>query len=205
MPQTTASTAIRDLTDSVVGWLGSTIDTGIEVLQTLGTTGSDLASRLAPRTKFPLFPKLGGCCDIPPPCWVPEELPPVHSHVCAGATAVLRFQVTNTGMHPRVIRVTANKAVTIEPPVLNLGPLERGWISVSYSVAATSNDGECTDLLLFVQGCNRFYLRWNIRTSKRGCACCHEVDVEDGPDLIHHWYDHFYCQRPCQTDLGRGQ
>jgi hypothetical protein len=21
--------------------------------------------------------------------------------------------------------------------------------------------------------------------------------VEDCPDLIHHWYDHFYCPRPC--------
>jgi hypothetical protein len=23
------------------------------------------------------------------------------------------------------------------------------------------------------------------------------VEVEDCPDLIHHWYDHFYCDRPC--------
>jgi hypothetical protein len=21
--------------------------------------------------------------------------------------------------------------------------------------------------------------------------------VEDCPDLLHHWYDHFYCNRPC--------
>ena len=24
-----------------------------------------------------------------------------------------------------------------------------------------------------------------------------ELTVEDCPDLVHHWYDHFYCPRPC--------
>jgi hypothetical protein len=26
-----------------------------------------------------------------------------------------------------------------------------------------------------------------------------EVEIEDCPDLIHHWYDHFYCERPCPS------
>ena len=26
---------------------------------------------------------------------------------------------------------------------------------------------------------------------------CHEVRVSDGPDHVHHWHDHFYCNRPC--------
>jgi len=29
-----------------------------------------------------------------------------------------------------------------------------------------------------------------------------DIEIEDCPDLIHHWYDHFYCPRPCLGGTG---
>jgi hypothetical protein len=33
--------------------------------------------------------------------------------------------------------------------------------------------------------------------SAASTPCCREVDVNDDPDYVLHWYDHFYVTRPC--------
>jgi hypothetical protein len=33
---------------------------------------------------------------------------------------------------------------------------------------------------------------------------CNEVEINDCPDMIHHWYDHFYCHRHCQDQRTPG-
>jgi hypothetical protein len=35
------------------------------------------------------------------------------------------------------------------------------------------------------------------RRSRRQQACCREVAVDDNPDYVLHWYDHFYLPRAC--------
>src|SRR5579859_923437 len=199
MSRTTASTSIQDIADSLASLLGSTLDTGLDLIQSVGKAGSELTQRIAPQVKLPKMPKLGGCCEIPPPCWMPKELGPVSSHVCPGGAATLHLRITNGGMTARTIRVQADQGATVAPSQLELAPFQRGWVTVSYTVPTGSSDSECQEILVSVQGCNSFYLRWSVRSSKRGCACCHELDVEDCPDLVHHWYDHFYCPRPCPT------
>jgi hypothetical protein len=40
-------------------------------------------------------------------------------------------------------------------------------------------------------------LRTDITVGTRSTCCAHDVSVCDGPDNVLHWYDHFYCPRPC--------
>jgi len=154
-----------------------------------------LMRRMAPQMRT------GGCgCDIPPPCWAPQPIGEVLSHSCPGATATIRLRVTNCGATQRAITVEAagkTPGVKIDPPNLSLGPMERGVVAVSVSLPADAAQCQDQEVLLWVRGCQQHYLRWTVRVSSRGGSCCHEVDVEDCPDLVHHWYDHFYCERQC--------
>jgi len=147
-------------------------------------------------------PHREGCgCRIPPPCWAPQPLGEVVSHVCAGGTASVRVCVTNCGARQRDIKLEIGgnaTGVTVTPSVLSLGPMERGCVAASAAMPPDASSCEEKDVLLWVRGCQDHYLCWTIRVARRGTDCsCHEVDVCDCPDLIHHWYDHFYCERPC--------
>jgi hypothetical protein len=73
-------------------------------------------------------------------------------------------------------------------------------VVLSFEVPATDSDGHTRKLIVWIDGCQRHYLRWTIVSTCAAQDCCAEVAVEDGPDLIHHWYDHFYCQRDCVHD-----
>jgi hypothetical protein len=201
MSQTTVSDSIQDITASLSSLMEHAVSTGTELLQILRASGSDLTSKVAPALKGLNLPRSRCGCDIPPPCWMPKELPEVCSHVCLGASATLRLRITNGGMAARTISVQADSGASVNPASLQLGPMQRGSITVTFTVPATACDNDRTEILIWVNGCNRFYLRWTVRVSRRGCDSCHEVDVEDCPDYIHHWYDHFYCPRPCPTQL----
>jgi hypothetical protein len=123
----------------------------------------------------------------------------VTSHVCAGGTATLRIEITNCGAVPRTYKAEVGggpSGVTVSPAALVLGPMERGAIVVSAAVPADAGS-DYRHQYLWVRGCYDHYARWTVRVTARGADCCHELEVEDCPDLIHHWYDHFYCQHPC--------
>jgi hypothetical protein len=174
--------------------LSSSSFSSVEQLMSSSTL-RDLGSRLG------TFKASRTCssCEIPPPCWAPQPLGEVTCHVCPGGTASIRFRITNCGVSSRNINVDASGAanVKIEPPNLVLGPMQRGFVTASASVPAEAASGQEYEYLLWVHGCRDHYLRWTLKVASRGASCCHEVDVEDCPDLIHHWYDHFYCDRPC--------
>ena len=57
--------------------------------------------------------------------------------------------------------------------------------------------GRPVEVLLWVVGCNTHYLRWIVEPADGISSSCHEVEIDDCPDFVHHWYDHFYCDRPC--------
>jgi hypothetical protein len=134
---------------------------------------------------------------------MPQNLGDVMSHVCPGGTASLRVRVSNCSGIKRDIRLTPAgkpediKAVTVQPAVLSLEPMQTGVFIVSLPLEATASFGQEFEILLWVRGCLDHYLRWTLRVDKRGTDCCHEIDVDDCPDYVHHWYDHFYCERPC--------
>jgi hypothetical protein len=153
--------------------------------------------------KNPMMPGLSSCsCEIPPPCWMPRELRPVKSHVCAGGKALLRIRVTNCGIETTTVTLdpagSAADKVTVAPKTVSLGPLEREVLTASLEIDATAVSGTELEVLLWVRGCVDHVLRWTVRVSSHAKNSCHELDVDDCQDYVHHWYDHFYCARPCR-------
>jgi hypothetical protein len=153
------------------------------------------------------LPSGESCCEIPEPCWMPQPLGEVEGFACPGGTAVLRVRITNCGLDLRKIKVhvTGPDAahVSIDPVSLALGPKERGRTQLSFTVPANATDDEEFEAIIWIDGCKLHYLRWIVVAGERSGDCCHEVEFEDCPDLIHHWYDHFYCYRPCPSDSKR--
>jgi len=148
-----------------------------------------------------------GCCEIPAPCWVPQPLGECVSHVCPCRTACIRLVVTNCdAASSRVINVEATgKYAKVSPAQLVLEPLERGTVEVCISVPGEAEPGSKLESVVRIHGCREYYLRWTVSVGTIGFDSRHEIEVEDCPDLVHHWYDHFYCRRSCrhvQTPAG---
>ncbi len=145
----------------------------------------------------------GGVCAIPAPCWMPKSLGACTSHVAACKTACVRFQVTNCDRVKRTItaQVTGggSDTITVAPTSLELGPQERGTISVCIAIPEGAKANDKLEALVWLRGCHEYYFRWTISVGTLGLDSCHEVEVCDCPDYLHHWYDHFYCVRPCPT------
>ncbi|MBV8200759.1 MAG: hypothetical protein JOZ15_09060 [Acidobacteria bacterium] len=143
------------------------------------------------------------CCKIPAPCWMPQPLCECVSHASECKEACIRLVVTNCGRVPRTIQFRATGpaggSVKFSPPSpLTIDPMERAVVEACLAVPAHAKHGETFDSILWVNGCRQHFLRWTVSVGTHGLGSCHEVEVEDCPDLIHHWYDHFYCPRPCQ-------
>jgi hypothetical protein len=166
--------------------------------------GLGAADHVRERTRSTLTMPGRSCgCDIPPPCWYPKAAGELKSHVCPGATASLRVRITNCGPTPRTVEVTGTQSMKVDPSSLQLGPMERGIVTVS--VGVPSGAATDTEHLVWLRGCHDHFIRWTVCSSTRGVDSCHELDVEDCPDYLHHWYDHFYCPRPCPGDLRQVQ
>jgi hypothetical protein len=79
--------------------------------------------------------------------------------------------------------------------------MERGVVHATFT-APSSGAKDHYEAVIWVVGCRAHYVRWEIALSERKekcCAdgCCHHVSIHDQPDYVVHWYDHFYCARPC--------
>jgi hypothetical protein len=210
MKDTTSGT--RPLEEMVAAFsdlFEQTMTTGMDFLRSLSGAGMSMTQGMAARgsSRTPRSQMLGRCCDVPPPCWMPVELGDLTTHVCAGGTATLRVQVTNCGLSTRTIRVEAKgdlASVTVKPDTLSVDSMRHGASVVSIAVPADASCGQEFEELIWVHGCRKHFLRWTVKVARRGADCCHEIEVSDCPDLIHHWYDHFYCDRPCPDRNARG-
>ena len=144
-------------------------------------------------------------CKIPPPCWLPRSLGEYTSKACPCGTALIRLRVTNCGQSENMMSIkaryesdTSNIAIKLTPESATLGPMERKWFTVSVSLPDDACVGKSHDVLIWLSGCNEHYLRWTVNVEDGHSGSCQELTVEDCPDYIHHWYDHFYCARECQ-------
>lgn len=144
-----------------------------------------------------------GCrcgCHIPTPCWEPQSLGAYTSRGCPGSDATLRIRVTNCGSAPRNVTMepgAGSSALEFDPPAIGLGPEERGYSVVSFDIPPDAEPGEVREFLVWINGCRQHFLRWRVVVGRRCGGTCPEVEVADCPDLVHHWYDHFYCEHPC--------
>ena len=184
----TSSASLSDAAKGVACWLGQGARLGLDLLGSV---------------QLPSAPRTGSSCEIPPPCWAPQPLGSVTTRTCPGSKSVVRLVVTNSDMVKRTINVTttgAGAAPTIEPAAISLDPFEEGDVVLSFDVPPTDASGQTRKLIVWVDGCQRHYLRWTIVSTCTAQDCCAEIAVDDGPDLVHHWYDHFYCQRDCVHD-----
>jgi hypothetical protein len=176
--------------------------TGMSSLNVLVRSMVDLA-----RAGMELNPVLAGLstvrrrsCEIPPPCWLPRSLGEIHSLVCPGGTAVLHLRVTNCQARTSRVQAAFGKpdaTATVTPSELQLGPMERGSFNAKIALPDDACKGQKNEYLLWVRGCNAHYLRWVVEAAGGVASSCHEIEIDDCPDLVHHWYDHFYCDRPC--------
>jgi hypothetical protein len=197
------SVGMKDLDD------GSLADAVADLLEVGSRTGFRLLSTLVGGTAA----VLGGAgpavarrrgracnCRIPPPCWEPQPLGTFTSRACPGSDASIRIRVMNCGSSPRTVKIepsAASKGLSIKPGQLALGPMERGYAMVTFAMAPEAAEGEVSEFLVWVRGCHEYFFRWRVRVGRRCGVSCPEVDVEDCPDNIHHWYDHFYCEHGC--------
>jgi|SRR6185295_1456158 len=140
-------------------------------------------------------------CEIPPPCWLPRSLGEARSFVCAGGSATIQVRVTNCQNETSSIQVAfapGESQGSVTPAATSLGPMERKKFIASFPAPADAAAGQQFEILLWVRGCTEHYLRWTIEVSKLASdTCCHEIEVRDCADHVHHWYDHFYCERRC--------
>jgi hypothetical protein len=144
----------------------------------------------------------GAGCEIPPPCWYPVAAGDLESCVCPRATATLCVRVTNDGPTSRLIRAEVPDGVTVKPAKLTLAPMERGRLTASFKVPADANPGAEYEHVVWIRGCQSYYVRWRIVAAVADIDLDHELDIEDRPDYLHHWYDHFYCSHPCLAHGG---
>jgi hypothetical protein len=160
--------------------------------------GTSAGMDLLESIKLPLPSKSRCSCEIPPPCWEPQPIGDVTTRACPGNKAVLRLHVVNCGSSGRTVTVDAtNKEIDVTPGSVTLGPYEDATVVLSLDVPTAAKEGEREKAVVWVRGCYVHYLRWTVAVTCKNANCCSDVSVEDCPDLVHHWYDHFYCERPC--------
>ncbi|HKJ02224.1 MAG TPA: hypothetical protein VJ997_07205 [Longimicrobiales bacterium] len=142
-------------------------------------------------------------CRIPPPCWEPQPAGKCTLTLAPGCSGTIRVHVSNCDWSPRVIGLTAMGKIAgwmkFEPTTMAIGPQEQGTFVVTVHVPDKVQAGETISGPLLVRGCIDHFVRVEVRIADcAGCTRC-DVSVRDCADHIHHWYDHFYCPRPCRN------
>jgi len=193
----------RDMASGLLKLFSSGSDSLTRMLRTSAGTGSRDDCCVQPRFGLPSL--TGSCCDIPEPCWMPKCLGEFECGLCPGSSGTLSVRVTNEDLGKRQIQALARgpaaKQVSFSPQALALGPKERGTITAHFAVPAEAKDGESFEVIVWLRGCRDYYVRWTVKVGSGSGCCRHDLAICDGPDHVLHWYDHFYCPRPCTNTV----
>jgi hypothetical protein len=142
-------------------------------------------------------------CEIPPPCWEPQTAGTCCLELTPGSSATVRVHVSNCGWSRQVVAITALGKLagwmTFSPTALFLDPMERATILVTVHVPDKVPLGHRFSAPIIVRGCRDHFVRVGITVSDCAGRNCCDVMVDDCADNMHHWYDHFYCPRPCRN------
>jgi len=144
------------------------------------------------------WPASNSCCDIPQACWMPKPLGEIVCQMRPGDTGQVKLTVTNGDYRPHnaTVQIAGTDAglVSVAPSVAPLGPKECAHFTATFTAPEKPGTHE---VVLWVSVCSDFYLRWTVEVGEKSGPCCYQVSVNDTPDYTVHWYDHFYCQKPC--------
>jgi len=142
-------------------------------------------------------------CEIPAPCWEPQIVATCCLELTPGSTGLVRIHVSNCGWSRNVVTVTAlgklAGSLSMQPTALALDAQERASFAVTVHPPKGLKPGQNASGIILVRGCRDYAIRLEVKL--RDCAgttCC-DVSIDDCPDHIHHWYEHFYCPRPCRS------
>jgi hypothetical protein len=202
-----AGNALRDVARAYVNLLNVQMRLGRDLFgAVMGAAPPDLSAmaRTATRTAQRRMTG-GGCCDVPPPCWMPRLLDDVVTCAPACRTARLTLVITNCGATRRVVTIAATGGVKVEPASATLPPYGRQTVSLSIDVPQGAAEGSTIESVVVVRGCHEWVQRWTVRVREGAADPALSVAIDDCPDYRHHWYDHFYCARPCPADRTTGQ
>jgi hypothetical protein len=199
-----AGDALRDVARAYVNLLGVQLRVGREVLGAVIEAVPPELTTMA-RTATLGATRRAGCCDVPPPCWMPRLLDDVVTRAPACRTARLTLVVTNCGPTRRTVRIQATGAVKVDPPSVTLDAYGRQTVALSIDVPQDAADGSAIETVVRVRGCHEWVLRWTVRVREGAADPAPSVAIDDCPDYRHHWYDHFYCVRPCLPDRDTGE
>lgn len=159
------------------------------------------------------LPRRNHGCEVPEPCWMPKSLGDFRCCLRPGDSGTVCLVVTNGDFRPHSYQFAATgpsaSAVSFSTASVTLGPKERIAVTATFTVPRDQKPGpdcRCIDheALLWVRGCRNHYLRWTVDEVAASRPCTREVEVNDEPDYVLHWYDHFYLPRPCLGALGAG-
>ncbi len=148
-------------------------------------------------------------CAIPPPCWEPRPAGRCTLVLPPGCTGTIRVHVANCGWSRRVVRLTAAGRLAawtkLEPTAQVVDPQSRVTFVARIRVPEDVKPGETLMGPLLVRGCVDHFVRVEVIVAEEGGRALCEVAIEDCADSIHHWYDHFYCPRPCRPSTRKDE
>jgi len=189
-------TAARVMSDAIAGVLGAQTQVAAALAGSLTRRSSSCGS-------WPVYS--AGGCEIPPPCWEPQPAGTCSLELAPGTGGTIRVRVTNCGWTRQIVAITAPGRLaawmTFTPTALILYPQERATLLVTLQVPAAVPIGRAFSTALVIRGCRDHFARIELAVGDcvGGARNCCDVCVDDCADQIHHWYDHFYCARPCNT------
>jgi hypothetical protein len=141
-------------------------------------------------------------CAIPPPCWEPRPAGRCTLVLPPGCTGTIRIHLYNCDWTRRLVGVTAPGKLaawtTFDPTTQVVDPQSRVTFTVRVRVPDDAKPGQSLAGPILVRGCVDYFIRVDVVVAEEGGRSLCEVSIEDCPDHIHHWYDHFYCPRPCR-------
>ncbi len=184
-----------------------------EKLPTL-SLGTSIAKLLEMPTQFAAA-VVGGAlertssgCTIPPPCWEPKHAGTCNLMLVPGNKALIRIHVMNCGWSRQVVSVTALGKlagwITFSPTTLLLDPQERATLLVAVQAPEWAKVGERLSGPVIIRGCRNHFVRVELVLGECTSNSCCDITIDDCAENVHHWYDHFYCPRPCNAPRPSG-
>ncbi len=172
--------------------IGALLQTPLRIAEALSKSLSGIASASG--------------CEIPPPCWEPRPAGSCALTIAPGSVGTIYVNVSNCGWTPQTLAITALGKlagwVKFEPTSIYLGPQESATLVVTVRIPDGVQLGARMSGPIILRGCVDHFIRLSVMVDKcAGVTCC-DVNVSDCADNIHHWYDHFYCARPCRNVTG---